>query len=467
MEKEEKKEVKTVKKTEKKESKVEPKKPKKLVKKDTKTTEKKETKKVNKVEKKEPLKENIIIKEEEKINEKKTIDKEINKKDHKNEINNSYVFPIVLLMIVAITIIALPNIDKAKEFLKDTFEKKEVTTTTTTTRKTTTTKKINKADKTGAVSPVLTKDLVPIRYNQVTNKWVKADTANPSDDYWFNYETKEWANAVLVRENGTKTRDYYLNANDGIVINEEDILAYFVWIPRYSYLIDETNKIVDIKFESTTTKKSNGDGKTTYLTHPIFTYNGKELSGIWVGKYEVTGSTNDPTILNTNSLSYKNIAAMIDSLNSASQKYNLFNTKINLIKNTEWGAMTYLAYSKYGVCTDYVCSFNELDSTTNNITGIFKVNNGSEYVMGNYGNAVSYSGLNYNYINENPLYFDLYNESNLQGDATSDLSNIYINGNAVFNTYNSWYVRGNGSIFAYAPGTGAPNYYIGYRVVLH
>lgn len=390
------------------------------------------------------------------------------KKDKNSEINTSFVMPAILLLIVAVSIVIIPNVDKIKDWVKDKTRKDVTITTTTTVKKTTTTKPIVKGDKTGAVTPVLTKDMIPIRYNQVSNIWVIADTTNPSDDYWFNYETGEWANGVFVKENGTKTREYYQNAKPGTEIKQEDIISYFVWIPRYSYMVDETNKMVNIKFETTTTDKSTGNAKTTYLTHPAFTYNNKELSGIWVGKYEVTGTINEPTILDGDSLTYKNIGTMIDTLDKAKTAYNLFNTSLNIVRNTEWGAITYLTYSKYGVCNTGTCTIDmQMDSSTNNITGIFELNNGSEYVMANFGQNPSYSGVLQNWFTENSKYIDLYTDNKIVGDATSDLASIYTQNNITLNTYNSWFVRGDGIIFAYAAGNGSANYYIGYRVVLH
>ena len=39
---------------------------------------------------------------------------------------------------------------------------------------------------------------------------------------------------VLVKESGIQTRDYY-KSNVGVTVDSSDILAYYVWIPRYKY----------------------------------------------------------------------------------------------------------------------------------------------------------------------------------------------------------------------------------------
>ena len=47
-----------------------------------------------------------------------------------------------------------------------------------------------------------------------------------------------WANAVLVSETGTvHNRSDYVDADAGYTISEDDVLAYYVWIPRYKYKV--------------------------------------------------------------------------------------------------------------------------------------------------------------------------------------------------------------------------------------
>src|SRR5574344_2686832 len=105
------------------------------------------------------------------------------KKDINKEKEPSLAMPIILLLIVGLAILALPNIDKMKDWVKDKLRKDVVITTTTTPKKTTTEKTIIKGDTTGAPAPVLTNDMIPVRYNKVSNKWVIANTSNPSEDY--------------------------------------------------------------------------------------------------------------------------------------------------------------------------------------------------------------------------------------------------------------------------------------------
>ena len=89
-------------------------------------------------------------------------------------------------------------------------------------------------------TPVLADGMIPIKWDG--SKWVKASTDN-----WYNYSNKEWANAVMVRTdkdsnvNGSRSREQYMSAIEGTKILEDDILAYYVWIPRYKYQLFNVN----------------------------------------------------------------------------------------------------------------------------------------------------------------------------------------------------------------------------------
>ena len=56
--------------------------------------------------------------------------------------------------------------------------------------------------------------------------------------------------------------------------------------------------------------------------------------------------------------------------NAFEASYNyLRNEDSHMIKNTEWGAMTYLTNSNYGRCTDGVCSEVRINNNSSSITG--------------------------------------------------------------------------------------------------
>ena len=223
-------------------------------------------------------------------------------------------------------------------------------------------------DPTGANRPVLAEGMIPITYDG--SNWVKADKYGAYNE-WYDYGNQKWANAVMVT---SSTRDTYMNANAGTIIPENDILAYFVWIPRYKYKLFNATyasgtsaQLIDVTFENGTSttgtvtcryasnraetcqNKSNGN----WYTHPAFTMidasgNKTEYKGIWVGKFETTGSTTTPTIKpSLVPITRQNISAMYSSALSFSSvnyitSHSINKTDSHVIKNIEWGAVAYL-----------------------------------------------------------------------------------------------------------------------------
>ena len=175
----------------------------------------------------------------------------------------------------------------------------------------------------------LDKNMIPVKYTGSTTNAQWTSISNPEDEdakgNWYDYGKKQWANAVTVKK---ETLAKYQGKDS--VVDQADILGYWVYIPRYAYEVmrrDGTDKPVkeqnfDIKFENTKTPKKRplacktGNGKdyrtecgvsrelpltggevSTWTTHPAFSFGKKELNGIWFGKFETTGTTKQPTVL--------------------------------------------------------------------------------------------------------------------------------------------------------------------------
>ena len=163
------------------------------------------------------------------------------------------------------------------------------------------------ADNSGANAPELITGLLPVKWDG--SNWVKADFNNLEGTYeWYDYDSKMWANAVTVKESGTKTRTFYQEASAGEIININDINTMWVWIPRYAYQI-ATNyhtgvaSTINIKFLKNTTNTTydnetvatvptySGTAQTNYVVSKAFrTYIGgstyANLSVIWFAKFE-------------------------------------------------------------------------------------------------------------------------------------------------------------------------------------
>ena len=256
-----------------------------------------------------------------------------------------------------------------------------------------------RVDFSGANPPILSDGLIPVRYDETKKAWVKADITNSASIKWYDYNNKQWANAVTVT---SSTRTSYQNATPGTTVNMTDIESMWVWIPRFKYRItfqsvgvqnshshylqfNETPGFIDIVFERGT-GSTGASYKTAgvkndsvldrnmstlaiseYYTHPAFrngynVYNSsrydlggwnKELTGFWVGKFE-TGNSNliKPNIRSIQS-SLENYKDSASSFTESGNKYGLSTSwNSHIMKNTEWGAVAYLSQSKYGKASE-------------------------------------------------------------------------------------------------------------------
>jgi len=315
--------------------------------------------------------------------------------------------------------------------------------------------------------------LIPVVYSN--NNWVVSDITSK----WYNYCNQEWANAVILNAGVTK------NVGDTVNVSSE-VKGMFVYIPRYEYKIDgqygkggisaELPGEIEINFiNKETTTASEG-----YHIHPAFTFGTEELSGIWVGKFETTGTSSVPTILpSVESLRDQTVSEQF----TTAQKFNTYvnnnNLDFHMAKNSEWGAAAYLSQSKYGkygnsnytraekqimvnncasistgvtitgvgadsqdvgqsssTCTTntYTTSKGQAASTTGNITGIYDMSGGEgEYVMGVLTNQIGdNSGINFSTLD--PKYYDNYTTD----DETTACNGGICYGHALSET-SEWY----------------------------
>ena len=372
-------------------------------------------------------------------------------------------------------------------------------------------------DPTGANRPVLAEGMIPITYDG--SNWIKADEYGAYNN-WYDYGNQKWANAVMVT---SSKRDTYMNANIGTTIPENDILAYYVWIPRYKYKLfnatyasGTTEQLIDVTFENGTsttgtvkcTYASNGretcqnKANENYYTHPAFTMinasgNKTELKGIWVGKFEAAGSTWAPTVKpGMSSLREITIASMYSTGKLFRSTNYLTTTGINqidshMMKNIEWGAVAYLKQSIYGLgITDIVENYNYESyltgggtgtsyktktgqSTSGNITGVYDMSGGAgEYVMGNYNKQSGYLT-----VSEVPAeHIDIYSGTSVAashlGDATGETAGWYGDYAIFVDSSSPWFLRGgyyyygDNGVFYFVSVTGEVSDYGGFRVVL-
>ena len=315
------------------------------------------------------------------------------------------------------------------------------------------------------------------------------------------------------------SREEYKN-NKGVIIPEDDILAYYVYVPRYEYKIWETGKSatgkeqeIEINLQNKYDNKSNGTQVGEYLTHPAFTFGDTELNGIWVGKFETTGTADSPTILpNTTSLRNQNVStqfATAQLLGDTTYGINSSKTDSHMMKNSEWGAAAYLSHSKYGINSEIRlnnnsnfitgCGANTANassstnceivygsvseypqSTTGNVLGIFDMSGGSwERVMGDYNDTIGSSGFS---AMPDSKYYDKYTTTDMltacsggicYGQSLSETNNWYSDTNVFVSSNSSWLLRGGRYIidvgagaFGYGDTSGGAVSHYGFRSVM-
>ena len=389
--------------------------------------------------------------------------------------------------------------------------------------------------------PVLGNELIPVKYN---NKTLKFETTNSNDNEWYDYSNKKWANAI--DENGN----------------------YFVWIPRFAYKItyyssstythkigysdsrgillineNDTNTLTRVAHNSSGLQETGNH----YIVEPAFmndTINSyrnggwsSNIKGFWVSKYEASKETNINDSQNVSNVTISNDVKLaskpcvtswrnIDIGNAYYNAYN-FNRKLesHMMKNTEWGAIAYFAYSKYGSDTykiennnskEYltggskieteVYNANKTQSTTQNYSGIYDLSGGATEFISSYINnsnqylALGKTGQGY-MINENTntkyktIYSNVNEEQNYnEKNAIANYrANSLKRGDAIFETSSNGYqttswntnssffmeydvpfmIRGgttadpiSAGLFNYSSSNGQANVSQGYRVCL-
>ena len=202
-------------------------------------------------------------------------------------------------------------------------------------------------------------------------KWVNGNPVEttPDDPEWYDYSTtaKKWANAQTA---------------DG---------SLWVWIPRYAYQINSlyntlstTGGEINIKFMKDTTNEAadgtiawdNTSGQGNWSIHPAFNY-GQTVSGIWVAKYEASSNSTivvenpsedqlanygrdswtntsfkvrvKPNVTSWRAISVGEIFTVCKNITTTGNSLEgTTNIDSHMMKNTEWGAVAYLAQSSYG-----------------------------------------------------------------------------------------------------------------------
>ena len=216
--------------------------------------------------------------------------------------------------------------------------------------------------------PELNNGLIPVIYDE--DNWKVIDKNDPN---WYDYSKQKWANAVTLLPGVTK------NVGDIVKLDGTEASMILVWIPRYEYKYtnlgnqfaggtkDLPGKI-NINFIP---KETISSGSDEYKIHSAFIFGNKQLSGIWIGKFEIsheTLSSNSTennlgcsttncanaerlrTLPNVANLRYNDVSNFWYGIKSIENttSFELTNMDTHMIKNNEWNAVAYLSQSRYG-----------------------------------------------------------------------------------------------------------------------
>ena len=244
--------------------------------------------------------------------------------------------------------------------------------------------------------PVLSECMTPVLYNEGKEEVVQADKTEIENNSWYDYTIQESST-----EDGGTSKWANVKTEDG---------SLWVWIPRYAYKITYNNsenksqggKIDVVFLKGTSNKDKNGEDVTKkgYIVHPAFKdgtknnySNGEwdeEITGIWVSKFEagyagIKNTAGEKINIVDTSITYKttgrniyeeliedkaimkypvyigrtysynnlNVGEMFKISKELTKNGNPYgfdsnNIDSHLMKNSEWGAVSYLAHSQYG-----------------------------------------------------------------------------------------------------------------------
>ena len=336
-----------------------------------------------------------------------------------------------------------------------------------------------------------------IKVANLEANWTTADSSNNNDD-WYAYKdnsgNKAQVNAPKLANGMTAIKystDSDLTAGSKWANAMTKDGSMWVWIPRYAYKITYTNSsnksaggTINIAFLKDTTNEfldntiqgeiktnisdvtytTNSDGTKSqdqWLVEPAFTLGAESIKGFWFAKFEAS-NTNDlatnnpdltlqikPNVTSWRSMTSLNMFTACQNLTSDSKYSTYFNSKdkidTHMTKNVEWGAVAYLAHSKYGLNGDeigintnsryktgignnggsaYNTDVGKNSSTTKNVYGIYDMSGGAyEYVAACYTGYTNELTANTDtaYINK---YIDVYESYNSPrfGDAVLETS---------------------------------------------
>jgi competence protein ComGC len=240
-------------------------------------------------------------------------------------------------------------------------------------------------------------------------------TTNSSDEDWYNYDAKQWANAqtqdgsmwVWIPRFAYKIT-YYTDANKTEVSTEKTsygkIEVVFLEGTTDNYYVNGVKKTAG----RATSENTSPDTTADYTVHPAFTNESKinyanggwdsELTGIWVAKFEAgyAGGNNTATVKNS-SVAYTASTAWVASADRNNQgdgndtARNYYNpTGYTLGEKIKYPVFQGLTYSMNYISENDAFNISRVLTESGNIYGLSSTNADSHLMKNSEWGAVAY-----------------------------------------------------------------------------
>ena len=352
---------------------------------------------------------------------------------------------------------------------------------------------------TGAIAtvnaPKLADGMEAIKYVGETDTTEATLTTLISGSRWANAMTKDGSMWVWIPRFAYKITSGYHKSGDDINPEDGTLGAGTIEIAFVKYDEDtDTNVFLDSSITGTIktsgiTDSDYDESNPSWILAPGFEFGDEHLDGFWFAKFEASNTdrygadsstANDtaltlqikPNVTSWRNITSANIFETCLKLTSESNYSTYFNSVANvdthMTKNVEWGAVAYLAHSKYGLNGQEICintnssyktgmgsgsttsagnttnQYNKKTgitaSTTKNVYGIYDMSGGAwEYVAGCYTQETSIftSKTESTFISK---YIDVYSDYCIAkyGDTVYETSSSSSGTNAWFKDYSNF-----------------------------
>ena len=264
----------------------------------------------------------------------------------------------------------------------------------------------------------MTKVMFQLPEGNNEGKIIKSGESEFDENNWYNYEEAKWANTMT---------------KDG---------SMWVWIPRYAYKINSTDKSVDVKFligttdqyyddegniqtaKRATSADEEVDTTTDYYVHPAFTNessinyaNGgwdSELTGIWVAKFEAGyASGNNNAEVKASTVNYTQTKSYVRAVEAGTDN-DSSQTARNWLDGIYGSATTSIKYPTFQGLT-YSMNYININDMYNisralteegNIYGFNSTTTDSHLMKNSEWGAVAYLGQSKYGLNKEEVYIN-------------------------------------------------------------